>query len=42
MAELALVEAGIDPGVRGEALAVADFARLADALGQSAQSVRNT
>ena len=42
LSELALVAAGIDPGARGEALAVADFARLADALGQSAQSARNT
>ncbi|CAB4717302.1 unannotated protein [freshwater metagenome] len=41
LSESALVAAGIDPGARGEALGVADFARLADALGQSAQSARN-
>lgn len=40
-AELALVAAGIDPGVRGEALTVGEFARLADALAQGAQTGRN-
>ena len=29
----ALERAGIDPGARGETLSAADFARLADALG---------
>jgi 16S rRNA (adenine1518-N6/adenine1519-N6)-dimethyltransferase len=32
-AEAALVAAGVDPGARGETLDVADFARIADALG---------
>ena len=36
----ALDDAGIDPQTRGEQLAVADFARLADALGR-ARSARS-
>ena len=33
LAPAALERAGIDPGARGETLSAADFARLADALG---------
>ena len=36
--EPALRAAGIDPGARGETLAVADFVRLANALAQAAQA----
>ena len=34
----ALVAAGIDPGARGETLAVADFVRLANALATSSSA----
>jgi 16S rRNA (adenine1518-N6/adenine1519-N6)-dimethyltransferase len=39
-AELALRRAGIDPSLRGEALDVADFARLADAMSSSDETGR--
>lgn len=41
-AETALLAAGIAPSARGEALDVGDFARLADALAQSAPATPNT